>query len=323
MTRPADFMSLTLNDFERRFADRHLLHGVVQKWAREKPSAIALIDADRKQEISWAAFDHSVTAVAARLTEGGFRKGDCFASMLPLVSEHIILEYACFKTGVIFVPLDLRSSPTEVLRSLTLVDAKGFAFIKTPGASDLAALVNDIRSRLSLRMLLQLSAPGECLEGALPAESFFADAMRIGSSADEYASAAYLEARHAVNENDGALVIFTTGSTGSPKPALLSHRNITCQNMCISQALFNGDSGMKTLVNLPASHVGCQTELLMGTFFGGGTAVILPNFDPVRSLKAIQDFKVEVVGQIPAMLGTSSPSAACTFTRSRSFFGKE
>jgi acyl-CoA synthetase (AMP-forming)/AMP-acid ligase II len=71
--------------------------------------------------------------------------------------------------------------------------------------------------------------------------------------------------------------------------------------MCISQAFFGGDSGMKTLVNLPPSHVGCQTELLMGTFFGGGTAVILGSFDPVRSLKAIQDYKVEIVGQIPAM----------------------
>jgi len=39
----------------------------------------------------------------------------------------------------------------------------------------------------------------------------------------------------------------------------------------------------------------------MGTFFGGGTAVILASFDPVRSLKAIQEYKIEIVGQIPAM----------------------
>ena len=62
--------------------------------------------------------------------------------------------------------------------------------------------------------------------------------------------------------DDGALVIFTTGSTGSPKPALLSHRNITVQNMCLAAAFFGGDSGSRTLVNLPASHVGGQTEML-------------------------------------------------------------
>ena len=111
---------------------------------------------------------------------------------------------------------------------------------------------------------------------------------------------AFERATAEVNENDGALVIFTTGSTGSPKPALLSHRNITCQAMCISQAFFQGDSGMRTLVNLPPSHVGCQTELLMGTFFAGGTAIILAAFEPLRSLRAIQEYKVQILGQIPA-----------------------
>ncbi len=79
----------------------------------------------------------------------------------------------------------------------------------------------------------------------------------------------------ASTENDGALVIFTTGSTGSPKPALLSHRNITVQNMCMCGAFFGGDRGSRILVNLPASHVGGQTEALMSILFGGGTAVLL------------------------------------------------
>ena len=105
----------------------------------------------------------------------------------------------------------------------------------------------------------------------------------------------------APTENDGALVIFTTGSTGSPKPALLSHRNITVQNMCLCGAFFGGDSGARTLVNLPPSHVGGQTELLMSTFFGGGTAVLLEVFDASRSLRAITQHRVEILGQIPAM----------------------
>jgi acyl-CoA synthetase (AMP-forming)/AMP-acid ligase II len=104
-----------------------------------------------------------------------------------------------------------------------------------------------------------------------------------------------------VSADDGALVIFTTGSTGSPKPALLSHRNITVQNMCLCGAFFGGDRGARTLVNLPPSHVGGQTLTLMSTFFGGGTAVLLEFFDAGRSLRAIAQHRVELLGQIPAM----------------------
>ncbi len=104
-----------------------------------------------------------------------------------------------------------------------------------------------------------------------------------------------------MTENDGALIIFTTGSTGSPKPALLSHRNITVQNMCMCGAFFGGDNGSRTLVNLPPSHVGGQTEAMMSTFFGGGTAVLLEIFDAGRSLRAIAKHRVQILGQIPAM----------------------
>ena len=71
--------------------------------------------------------------------------------------------------------------------------------------------------------------------------------------------------------------------------------------MCMCGAFFGGDSGARTLVNLPASHVGGQTELLMSTFFGGGTAVLLEVFDAGRSLRAIAQHRVEILGQIPAM----------------------
>ena len=56
-----------------------------------------------------------------------------------------------------------------------------------------------------------------------------------------------------------------------------------------------------TLVNLPPSHVGCQAEMLMSTIFDGGCAVLVSVFDPLRSLRAIAQYKVTAIGQIPAM----------------------
>ena len=99
---------------------------------------------------------------------------------------------------------------------------------------------------------------------------------------------------------DGAQVIFTTGSTGSPKPALLSHRGITCQNLCLGTA-FEFGPGKRVLCNLPASHVGGQAEILITSLFTGATAVTLEIFDPVKSLDAIEQHGVTLIGQIPAM----------------------
>ena len=95
-------------------------------------------------------------------------------------------------------------------------------------------------------------------------------------------------------------MIYTTGSTGFPKPALLSHRNITAQNMCLGGG-FGILTDSKMLVNLPPSHVGGQAEQLMTSLFWGGTVVVLHIFDPAKSLQAIQDYDVDSFGQIPAL----------------------
>jgi acyl-CoA synthetase (AMP-forming)/AMP-acid ligase II len=297
-----DASRLTLEEFEGQFQDRHLLHGAVEKWAREKPAAVALIDSDRERPVSWAEFDGFTRALAMLLLQRGFGKGDFFASLLPLTSEHLFLEYACFRIGVVFVPLDLRLSPAEFMRSLRIVRPAGLAFVKAPGIPNETELCAELRAQFGLKLAVQFAVPGECAEGAIPACELLTEAESLAIKPQPEHRYQYAEAAARVNENDGALVIFTTGSTGSPKAALLSHRNISCQAMCLSQALLHDvDRKLVTLVNLPPSHVGCQTELLMSTIFDGGCAVLVSVFDPLRSVRAIADYKVTAIGQIPAM----------------------
>jgi acyl-CoA synthetase (AMP-forming)/AMP-acid ligase II len=328
MNQPRSTPQLSLPDFEERFCDRHLLHAVLMKWARERPEQPAIISADTGDSMSWVELDTMTSGLAMSLVELGYRKGDRMASLLPLLAGHIALEYACFRIGVVFIPLDLRLSSTEIVRCMQCLRPKGFAF-----AGVLADAVQRECSFVEHYIEFStdgevggsgaphlpvggrsVSTSGEAGKGSIAFTKMLARARELcpegrqqgagpGSivHGNDDAREAYERATASVAENDGALVIFTTGSTGSPKPALLSHRGIACQSMCISQAFFRGDSGMRTLVNLPPSHVGGQTELLMGTFFGGGTAVILGAFDPLRSLRAIQEHRVQVLGQIPAM----------------------
>ena len=276
-------MMVTLEQFETEYRNRHLIHAAVDHWAAQKPGDAAILNASSGSKLTWAELQRGSVALAAELSRMGFRKGDFLAASLTLLNEHILLEYACFRLGVIHAPLDLRLQPAEVLRCLGLIRARGYAF-------HFAALGETVDRHCDfIEHLIQFAPPGECIAGAVS----FADVMARAASGAAWAPSD-------VAERDGAQVIFTTGSTGSPKPALLSHRGIACQNLCLGTA-FHFTPEQRVLCNLPASHVGGQAEVLMTTLFMGGTAVTLEVFDPVKSLEAMERMGVSLIGQIPAM----------------------
>jgi acyl-CoA synthetase (AMP-forming)/AMP-acid ligase II len=291
-----DVPQFTLDDYEKVFADRHLLHGVVAKWAKIHPNAPAILSAEGERAVTWGEFDRITTRMALELMRLGFAKGDFLVSLLPLTVDHVLLDYSCFKIGVIVAPLDLRLSPAEVMRALEILRPRGFVSPGVKAPLDLRPLWKAIQAHCKWIQHCIVADSEEEIPGTRSYASIVEAADRNATDEDDTSLTGI-----AVTEDDGALVIFTTGSTGSPKPALLSHRNITVQNMCICGAFFGGDRGTRTLVNLPASHVGGQTEAMMSTFFGGGTAVLVEIFDAGRSLRAIARHRVEILAQIPAM----------------------
>ncbi len=290
----------TLADYENEYADRHLLHGVVANWAIAKPDATAVLSADGSRTLTWSQFDRHTTMLAAELLQLGFRKGDFLVTQLPLTVDHVLLEYACFKIGVIVAPVDLRLAAGEVIRVLEKLRPRGFVCLGVAAPFDFRATWSAVlENRTEIEHLFAVST--ESIPGARALAEITEPAQRAAEDGDGAVSVAFESATAAITPDDGALVIFTTGSTGSPKPALLSHRNITIQNMCMSGAIFGGDRDLRTLVHLPPSHVGCQTEMMMSTLFGGGSVVLLEIFDPAKTMRAIQQHGVEMFAQIPAM----------------------
>ena len=290
----------TLADYETEYADRHLLHGVVAKWAMAKPDAVAIISADGSRTLTWRGFDRQTTALAAELLKLGFGKGDFIVTQLPLIVDHVLLEYACFKIGVILAPIDLRLAPAEVVRALEILRPRAFVALGVFGPIDFRPVWSAVQEKCpSIEHSFVVSS--EPVPGTRALSEITTPARNAAESPSGADSEEIDRAAAQISPDDGALVIFTTGSTGSPKPALLSHRNITIQNMCMSGALFGGDMGLRALVHLPPSHVGCQTEMMMSTLFGGGSVVLLEIFDPTKTMRAIQQHRVEMFAQIPAM----------------------
>ena len=279
---------ITAADLLRETAGRRLVHQALDYWAERNPDGLAVINATRDTSLPWRQLRDASLAAAQNLRRIGFRQGDFLAASLPFLSEHIILEYACFRAGVIHAPLDLRLGPAEVLREVRAIGARGYAFLGKTPLADFRELATAVKAHCpAVEFLLQFSPPPECLDGAVPAAKLFET------------PATFLPPV-AIGEDDGAQVIFTTGSTGSPKPALLSHRGIVSQN-CSLGAAFQFGPDQRVLLNLPASHVGGHAEILMTCMFSGGTAVALEIFDAALSLEAIQKHHVTLLGQIPAM----------------------
>ncbi|MCP4762877.1 MAG: acyl--CoA ligase [archaeon] len=297
--------------YEDDYFDRHLVHEVIEKWAKEKPKNIAFISVDTSLEYTWEEFDRNATALAYKLVDMGIKKGDFIATSLPFFAEHIFLEYACFKIGAIVACLDMRLKPTEVTRCLSMIEAKIYAHLGETDIADFKALAEIIRDNVDfVEYFIQFSKPDAIMEAKTEAKVF--SAWQLAKEAEELykqvesgknpeIAKKYEKLHDNVQETDGCMVIYTTGSTGFPKPALLSHQGITSQNLCLGWGFKMNKDDEAMLVNLPPSHVGGQTEQLMTPWYFGSKCIILDIFKPDLSLEAIQKYKITLFGQIPAL----------------------
>lgn len=284
----------------------HTICGVIEKWAKETPDKIALIIYDTEKQVTYKDFNNNIKAMALKLFNMGFRKGDILVTSLPFLYEHIVLGYACAKLGVMWTPLDLRLKPAEIMRSLGLLKekAKMYCHLGKTSAANFGMIGAAIKKEVTwLKYVVQFSTPEDKYRNEIiPAFQIAEEARNeyLKAIKNPDAMKDFFEECSKVDDKDPILIIFTTGSTGFPKPAMITNIGITCQNLCLAKGIHVEDDDLM-LVNLPPSHVGGTTEQLMTTLFKGGTCVVLHIFDPGNTLDAIQKYKVTVFGQIPAL----------------------
>ncbi|MCX5854589.1 MAG: class I adenylate-forming enzyme family protein, partial [Deltaproteobacteria bacterium] len=272
----------------------------VALYANKRPKDTAIIEHNTGQTVNWKQFNTSVSAFAAKLLSIGLAKGDIVATSLPLLKEHIYLIYACYRIGVIVAPLDLRLKAKEIQFCMDKMKPKAYFFLGKTVVADFRPIIREVMAACpTIRHWVQFQKEADLImEGAVGITEFIKDIKKVYLMS--LITGRLRKARRLVGKRDACLIIFTTGSTGSPKPALLCHENILIQNIGLS-AGFELDTFDRMLINLPLSHVGCTTEQLGTIIFGGGVAVILHIFDAKLSLEAIETHRVTVIGQIPAL----------------------
>ncbi|MFW9905499.1 MAG: class I adenylate-forming enzyme family protein [Candidatus Thorarchaeota archaeon] len=273
----------------------------VDYYAKQKSSKIALIEYDTGEEVTWKDFATKSKAFAAKLLSIGLKKGDIVATSLPLLKEHVYLMYACYRIGVIIAPLDLRLKAQEISRNFEKIKPKIYFFLGKTERADFRPMIAEVMREHKdvCQYWVQFQKEANLImDGAIGISEF------VKGIKWTYIKSLIIrkvkEAQKRVEKHDPCLIIFTTGSTGSPKAALLCHENILVQNIGLAVGFAMNESDLMC-VNLPPSHVGCTTEQLATTIYCGGTCVILHIFDAEKTLEAVQKYKITVLGQIPAL----------------------
>ena len=274
-----------------------LLHHYIE---RQPPGNSALVQHEDGRTLTYGKLSSLIDYFALRLLDIGIQPGDRISTLLVNLPEHIALMYATFKVGAIFAPLDVRLQPEEVVRDLKKINPTAFFFLGKTPVRDFREVGRAVKEGCpSVGHLVQFSTE-EILEGATSIKKFMGKGKLLGLKLAELFRGQLRRIEQQLTPRTPALIIYTTGTTGEPKPAILCHENILVQNEILARGLdIEKGSSLRLLNNLPPSHVGAVTEAIMTTFYLGGTLVQLRIFEPKLTLEAIEQHRVNVLGQIP------------------------
>src|SRR3954449_5756402 len=244
---------------------------IATETAERIPEAIAYkLDAT---EVSWQAVDEGSARVAGLLKAKGFEPGDRAGIMLPNVPYFPIAYYGILRAGGTVVPMNVLLKGREVKFYLEDPGAKvvfawhDFADAAEKGADDAGAECI-------------LVEPGEF-------EKLLGEHEPQADIADR-------------EDDDTAVILYTSGTTGQPKGAELTHSNLR-RNAEVSRSLYDTSPDDVVLGALPLFHSFGQTCSLNATMAAGATLTLIPRFDPDKALEIIARDGVTIFMGVPTM----------------------
>ena len=230
------------------------LNDYISHYARTSAAKPAMIQHEDGKTLTYKQFQTMIDFFALRLMDMGIGAGDRVATQLVLVPEHMALMYACFKVGAILAPLDVRLQDAEVVRDVTKIAPKAFFFLGDTTVRDFRTAGQAVQAECpGVDWLVQFTAdpkPGDILPGALGITQLMDKKRLAWLKLKDMITRRSGQAYAAVTPDSAALIIFTTGTTGEPKPAMLSHANIIVQNEILARGM-SPLQDPRILINLP------------------------------------------------------------------------
>jgi long-chain acyl-CoA synthetase len=229
-----------------------------------------------------------VCAISAQLRGMGVKRNDRVAILFPNHPDYVASFFAATSLGATVVPIN------PLLRSEEIAH-----IISDSGAETL------IVHQSGLQEALKSQQPLQSLKTILVSGRFDQDSVLPSLNVEELttarASLSQLNFEKSIDGNkDLALLVYTSGTTGKPKGAMLTHSNILAVFPKRLSMLDIGERD-RTLAVLPMCHIYGITVVMIGTLSTGGTLAMLPKFDPVAALSLIAGERITIVPAVPAM----------------------
>ncbi len=263
--------------------ERHFGNRVVKCFAERPGSLYALFEQGRaanpdgeaivldETRVSYAELANRVEAIGAGLQAKGVGRGDRVALLLPNCTENIALIFAIARIGAVLVPLNIREAAPELEYVLNDCGARLLVF---DSASEGNLPAKAATPRLEHRVTVQT------------VQSWIAE----GATAD----------RVAVEEDDNAMILYTSGTTGRPKGAMLSHLSVVHSVMHYQLAMAIGP-GDRSILAVPISHVTGLVALVATIIGAGATQIVMPEFKAAKFLRLAEREKMTHSLIVPAM----------------------
>jgi fatty-acyl-CoA synthase len=258
----------------------------VRRWSELHPHKTAVIFEENR--ISYLQLYEKVNKVSCWLQSLGIEKGDRVAVMLSNCPEFIELFLACSTLGALFVPVNFRLAAPELDYTLTNSCPRLFVF-----GDELAETVLGLNLNQRRPLMLLASIP-ECLHGGDILDYHRGVAAFAGQRPflSDLMAPAVPEEPH--------VIMYTSGTTGQPKGAVLSHRKtfFNCLNADIFFKLHFDDI---MLIVLPLFHSGGLFIQASPVIYKGATMILHKNFDPHRTYEDIQKYRVSKFLGVPTI----------------------
>jgi long-chain acyl-CoA synthetase len=243
---------------------------------------------------TYAELDGAITKFASGLEKLGVKQGDHIALLLGNSPHFVISLYGALRLGAVVIPVNPIYTADEIGYILNNGDVK--VVVGLDLMIPLAEKVHTLLPKVAHYIICETEQKGLEQPGVEDLSVFskmksFTDVVSLGDLSFQ---------GPVLKDDDTALILYTSGTTGKPKGAMLTHKNLYSNAKDVGDYLKMNDHD-RVITTIPMFHVFCLTVALNAPLLSGATLLIVPKFSPKEIFRLTKEFQATVFAGVPTM----------------------